>query len=143
MYGTILKRSWSPWAELETMERVFDDIFGSVSTGTGSSLKTDSWVKDDTAHIVVDLPGVAKDSVDIAMEGRSITISGERKAPETAEGDSWHRRERWYGKFEKSFTLPFNVEQDKVKAEFRDGVLKVTLPKAEAEKPMKIAISAK
>lgn len=143
MYGTILNRSWRPWAELETMERVFDDIFGQTSTDSGSSLTADSWVEDDAAHIVVKLPGVPKDSVEISMEGRSLKISGERKEPELGEGESWHRRERWHGKFERSYTLPFNVEEGKIKAEFKDGLLSVTLPKADSEKPRKIAISAK
>jgi len=143
MYGTLLKRAWSPWDELEAMDRVFGDIFGHTTTGTGASLRADHWVKDDKAHMLIELPGVPSEAVDISIEGRTLTVSGERKAPELAEGDSWHRRERWHGKFERSYTLPFNIEQDKVKAEFRDGLLKITLPKAEAEKPRKIAISAK
>ena len=143
MYGTILKRTWSPWEELEAMDRVFGDIFGHTALQTETSLRTDSWVKDDTAYAVIELPGVPKESVEISIEGRTLRVSGERKAPELGEGESWHRRERWQGKFEKAYTLPFSVEQDKVKAEFRDGLLKMTLPKAEAEKPRKIAISAK
>jgi HSP20 family protein len=143
MYTTILNRTRSPWDELEAIDRVFNDIFGQTATSPETSLRADSWVKDDTAHIVVELPGVSKESVDISIEGRSLKVSGERKAPELGEGESWHRRERWHGKFEKTYTLPFNVEQDKVKAEFKDGILKMTLPRAEAEKPRKIAISAK
>ena len=142
MYGTILKRTWNPWSELDAMDRIFDDIFGSTARA-GGSLRADHWVKDDTAHLTVELPGVSAESVDISIEGRTLRLSGERKAPELGEGESWHRRERWYGKFEKTYALPFNVEQDRVKAAFRDGLLEVTLPKAEAEKPRKIAISAK
>jgi len=143
MYGTILKRTWSPWDELAAMDRVFGDIFEHTTKGADTSLRADNWVKDDTAHMVVELPGVSADAVDISIEGRTLTISGERKAPEPGEGESWHRRERWHGKFDRSYTLPFNIEQDKVKAEFKDGLLKITLPKAEAEKPRKIAISTK
>jgi len=142
MYGTILKRTFSPWDELETLERVFGDIFSSGATGNVSSLRADSWVKDDTAHLAVELPGVQADAVDISLEGRRLSISGERKAPELAEKDSWHRRERWHGKFHKTYSLPFNVEQGKVKAEFRNGLLEITLPKAEAEKPKKISLSS-
>lgn len=142
MYGTILKRTWSPWDELETMDRVFGDILGSGATGTGGSLRADSWVKDDTAHLVIELPGVSSDAVDISLEGRNLSISGERKAPELTEEDSWHRRERWHGKFHKTYSLPFNVEQGKVKADFKNGLLEITLPKAEAEKPKKISLSS-
>lgn len=141
MYGTIL-RTWSPWDELETMERVFDSSFRG-STRAESSIRADHWVKDDTAHIELELPGVKSEDVDISIEGRTVRVSGERKAPEAAEGESWHRRERWHGKFERTYTLPFNTEQDKVKATFKHGLLSLSLPMAEAEKPKKIAISAK
>ena len=143
MYGTLMKRTWSPWDELETMDRVFGDIFGHTTNGAETSVRADNWVKDDTAHVVVELPGVPSEAVDISIEGRTLTVSGERKAPELEEGESWHRRERWHGKFERAYTLPFSIEQARVKAQFKDGLLRITLPKAEAEKPRKIAISAK
>lgn len=142
MYGTILKRTWNPWSEIEAIERIFGDAFTEPEKARNTP-RTEHWVKDDTAHVVVELPGVPADEVDIAIEGRTLTVSGQRKAPELGEGETWHRRERWHGDFKRSYTLPFNVEQDKVAASFHNGVLEISLPKAEAEKPKKIAISAK
>ncbi len=141
MLGTLMRRTWNPWDELGTMRRVCDDSLHERNTATPAS--TDHWVKDDVAHVILELPAVAKDSVDIAIEGTTLTVSGERKAIEAGEGDKWHRRERWHGKFDRTYKLPFNVEQGKVKATFKDGVLNIDLPRAEAEKPKKITISAK
>ena len=142
MYGTILKRTWNPWSELDAMDRIFDDIFGSTARA-GGSLRADHWVKDDTAYMVMELPGVSHKEVELSIEGKKLTISGQRKALELKDSETWSRRERWHGEFEKSYTLPFSVEEGKVEARFHDGLLEVSLPKAEAEKPRKIAISAK
>lgn len=141
MLGTLLKRTWNPWDELGTMERVFDEILHDRQEQAPAS--TDHWVKDDVAHVVLELPGVAQADVEIAIEGRTLKVDGRRKAAELGEGEKWHRRERWHGEFGRTYTLPFNVEQGKVKATFKDGVLSIDLPRAEAEKPQKIKISAK
>ena len=141
MLGTILKRAWSPLDEFEAMERVFSNIYH--DTRPTDSPSAEHWIKDDTAHLVMELPGVSRADVEMAIEGQTLTVKGERKATELEDTQSWHRRERWHGKFEKAFTLPFNVEESKVKATFKDGLLSVELPKAEADKPRKIAITAK
>lgn len=147
MFNTLIRRNWNPLNgfginEFEVMERVFEDIFHENPAKPGSP-KAEHWVKDEAAHMVMELPGVNGKDVEIAMEGKTLTISGERKAPELTEGETWSRRERWHGKFQKEYSLPFNVEEGKVKARFHDGLLEVSLPKAESEKPRKIAISAK
>lgn len=140
MFGTLIGRvAANPWEELWTLDRVFDEVLNPRITGYP---KTEAWVKDEQAHVVVELPGVEPGSVDVAVEGALLTITGERKTEGPGEGYTETRKERWAGKFERTLTLPFKVEQGKVQAKLANGILSVTLPKAEEEKPRKISITA-
>ena len=87
-----------------------------------------------------ELPGLDKDDVSITLEKNVLTISGERKFEDEADRDNFRRIERAYGNFSRSFTLPSQVEQNKVSAEFKNGLMKITVPKAEQAKPRKIDI---
>ena len=142
MLNTVFNRACTPWDEYETMERVFDDIFRGAarSKTTSGKPKATHWVEDDEAHVLIELPGVSKKDVEISLEGKTLTISGHREAPEAAKDNEAPRRERWHGKFARTYTLPFNAEQGNVKAEFENGILEISIPKAETEKPRKIAI---
>jgi HSP20 family protein len=99
-------------------------------------------VYEDEASFVlqVELPGLNKDEVELHVENRVLTISGERKAEKDRAAEGYHIKERTYGRFSRSFTLPPTIDQEKVGASFKDGVLKVVLPKAEAAKPRQIAV---
>lgn len=100
--------------------------------------------------IDVELPGLKKEEVTLSFHDNTLTISGERKyiheekAPEI-EGEkkqwSYHRTERFYGKFQRSFTFPSEVDADKITATFEDGILKIEIPKAEVARPRQIAIN--
>jgi HSP20 family protein len=87
-----------------------------------------------------ELPGVSEKDVNVSITGDLLTVRGERQWQEQAKNDNYHRLERMYGKFERSVQLPFPVQANKVKATYRDGVLVVTLPKAEEVKPREIKI---
>ena len=91
--------------------------------------------------IRAELPGVVTDDLDIQATGKNISISGIRKIPPEAEGARYHRREREAGKFARVFTLPGIILAEKINAVFSNGVLKITIPKAEESKPRKISIS--
>jgi HSP20 family protein len=80
--------------------------------------------------------------LDIAVVENTLTLSGERTPAELAEGEVYHRRERGSGKFTRSFQLPFNVEANNVQAVYEKGVLRITLPRAEADKPRRITVKA-
>ncbi len=86
------------------------------------------------------MPGVEPASIDISVSGRTVTLRGSRKPDKLQDDQSYHRRERWSGDFSKAIELPFTIETDKVQAKFRKGILYLTLPKAEAEKPRRIEI---
>jgi len=96
---------------------------------------------DDKIKLEADLPGMKKDDIDVNIDGNVLSIKGERKREEETEEEGYHRAERNYGKFQRTFTLPANVDAKNAKANFKDGVLKLTLPKLEEiEKGKKIAI---
>ena len=96
----------------------------------------------DSYLVYADLPGLTKEHLSITMENNVLTISGERRFERDAENsDSYHRVERSYGSFSRSFTLPSRVKNDEVQASFQDGVLTVTIPKLEEARPRQIAIN--
>jgi HSP20 family protein len=95
---------------------------------------------DAALQVTMDVPGIDAKDIDIQVSGNLLTVSGERKEEEEEKGKTYHRIERHYGSFSRSITLPCAVNQDKVAAECHDGVLKVTLPKAEETKAHKIKI---
>lgn len=96
---------------------------------------------DESFVFTAELPGLSKDDVEITLEDNLLTLTGERKLEEKEEGKSYHRVERTYGSFSRSFSLPAQVESDNVAAKFESGLLRIEIPKAEQVKPRKIDIS--
>jgi HSP20 family protein len=99
------------------------------------------WTSENGAIVQAELPGIAPEDVEISLVKDTLTLRGSRNPDELKEGESRHRQERGYGQFTRSLELPFSVEGDAVQAKFSNGVLQVTLPRAEAEKPRRITIS--
>ena len=126
-------------------ERLFgDDLLSRWNEDVGEN----RWVppidvreREDRLEFTAELPGLKKDDIDITVEDRVLTLSGERKFESTEEKNGYHRIERSYGRFTRSFTLPHEVDQDNVKATFEDGLLTIEIPKSEEAKPRKIEIS--
>ncbi len=100
-------------------------------------------VQEDKDNYVVhtELPGLKREDIEVTLHDGALLISGERKAEAKQEGVEIHRQERYYGKFQRALTLPEPVAADKIKAEYKDGVLTVTLPKTEAAKPKIIDVT--
>ncbi len=121
----------------EEMNRLFEPTRRPV---TGPTLNV--WSNDEEAIVQADLPGFAPEDVEISIERNALTLRGNRKAGELKEGETYLRRERWNGKFSRTLELPFKVNGDDVKAEFKNGVLSVSLPRAAEDKPRKIAVKA-
>ena len=137
---------FTPWQEVERMQREMDRLFNSVYGGRSRFQSAPSfpamnvWTNQDGAVITAELPGVNPEDIDISVVGETLTLTGARQPEELQEGEKYHRRERSYGKFSRTFQLPFPVEADKVDAVFDKGVLHISLPRAEADKPRKISI---
>ena len=146
---------FNPVRDLLNVEREFNRMFKSIDDRFGFLKKEDSddeyenavWMpltdvyedKDDY-KITADLPGIKKEDVKISVSDGKLSISGERKQEEETKEAKYHRIERTFGKYYRSFTLPKEIKEDKIKAAFKDGQITVTIPKAEDVKPKEIAI---
>jgi HSP20 family protein len=97
----------------------------------------------DNLLVRAELPGMKKEDIEISLHEGFLTLSGERKGQEKKEGTETYRSERWLGRFQRTLSLPCSVVPDKIKATYTDGILTVTLPKAEEAKPKQIPISVK
>jgi len=144
---------WEPFRDLmglqERMNRMFDDVYRPAQTGSEDDWAlggawapaVDIFEHQDNIVLRAALPGVDAKAVDIRLENNVLTLRGERKLDSEVKRDSYHRVERSYGAFSRSFTLPMAVDQGKISADYKDGVLNVTLPKREEAKPKQISIS--
>jgi len=100
------------------------------------------WASEDNAVVTTEIPGIDPSAIEISVVNDSLTLRGSRQTEDLKEGESYHRRERWSGQFTKTLKLPFAVESGKVEARFSKGVLFISLPRAEAEKPRKISVKS-
>ena len=137
----------NPFVELERlrkeMDRLFTDAMGrGPATMTSGVFPALNVTEDaDKIYVQAELPGFKSDDIDISVEKNTLSLRGERKGEDVANVNH-HRRERRTGKFHKALTLPYDVNAEAVEAEFKNGVLKLVLPKAEHAKPKKISIKA-
>ncbi len=100
------------------------------------------WANEDGAIVTAELPGCDPEQLEISVVGDTLSLSGSREAEDVPEDAVYHRNERGCGAFSRSFQLPFAVEAEQVEASFANGVLHIELPRAEADKPKKIAVKA-
>lgn len=142
-----LYRSQNPWREIDRMQRemsrMFDEFTYTPRARMAPSFPAiNVWTNEDGAVVTAELPGVNPDDIDISVVGETLKLTGSRRPEELEKGAKYHRRERGFGNFTRTFQLPFTVEADNVEAVFDKGVLHISLPRAEAEKPKKIAVKA-
>ena len=142
---------WNPFKEMEEMQNRMARLFGlapaRITEGEKEMMTVSEWApsvditEDDKEYLVkADLPEVRKDDVKVTVENGVLTITGERKFEKEEKDKKYHRIERSYGNFLRSFTLPDAADGGKVSAEFKDGVLKVHLPKTENAKPKAVEV---
>ena len=128
---------WDPFQDLFPMSRRFQPLAGTNSAWTPA---VDILEKGDDLVIRAEVPGIERDAIDVKVEDNTLILSGER-ARETEDDDTQaYRRERVYGSFVRSFTLPKTVDATRITAEYKNGVLEITIPKAEEAKPRRIEI---
>jgi HSP20 family protein len=148
---------WNPTTDLTTdlfdmqrdITRMFDTFFRGGMQDEGNYYRT-GWTPaidiaeyDREYQVRVELPGVSKDDVRIMMQGNILTIRGEKKQHEDPKDLNLHRSERWFGTFQRSFTLPTTVQSDKIEASYENGILTITCPKAEEAIPKAIDVKVK
>jgi len=140
---------WEPVREMmtlrEAMDRLFDDAFTRpLSLRDGwSAPAIDMYQTDNDVVVRAALPGFKADDVQINVTGDVLTIRGEIKHQDEQQEKSWHIREHRWGSFERSISLPTDVVSDRAQADFDNGILTITLPKAEEVKPKTITVKAK
>ncbi|HKJ84091.1 MAG TPA: Hsp20/alpha crystallin family protein [Mariprofundaceae bacterium] len=137
---------WSPWNELESMNRQLSRILDD-SHFPSDTAEADRWLPAvdiretaDALTVQAELPGIDKKDVHVEVKDGVLNISGERRYEKDVKDENVHRIERAYGRFHRSFSLPRNVDADKVEASMHNGVLEVRLPKHESAKPKAITV---
>ena len=143
---------WRPVEDMltlrEAMDRLFEDSFvrssaGAARRGDVAQLPVNVWEDKDALHVVARVPGLETDDLDIQLTGEVLTIRGRFGSDAEREESKewgWYANELWYGAFERTITLPTQVQTEKVEAVFRNGVLHLTVPKAEEVKPKSIKV---
>ena len=148
---------WNPARELLNIEREFNKLFNTFNQRFGFddstmneelenavwSPLTDISENKDQYILKLDLPGVSKENLKLNFHDGELIISGERKQEKEDKDSKYHRIERTYGKYYRSFTLPQTIQADKINAEFKDGQLTITVPKSEEAKPKELEIKVK
>lgn len=140
---------WNPWRDMSTLQHRINHVFNEpffrsvdddeLSLGTWYPA-VDMFDDDDKIVIKAELPGMEKKDISVDIENRVLTLSGERNYDNEVKEENYYRRERATGRFKRVFNLPADVDSDQIKADFKDGVLKVEIPKPEEQKPKQITV---
>lgn len=141
---------WNPWRNMSLfnnrLQRFFDDDFlpeawlREESGLTGWKPAVDVYEDDDKLVIKAELPGVDKKDISVDLNDGVLTLAGTRSYENEVKEEHYYHRERAYGKFHRSFTLPAGHDPEKIKADFKDGLLRIEVPKPEEKKPKKISV---
>ena len=139
---------WEPTREVASMEvdrlnRMFENLYNDAFSRTWTPAVDIYETADHQVVVKVELPGVSKDEVKIVMQENMLTIRGEKKQEMESKGSNYRKVERSYGSFQRSFTLPSTVKGEKIEASFKDGVLSISLPKAEEARRKEIEVKVK
>ena len=141
---------WNPQRELfglhNRFNRMFDEIFSPTvrndvtMSARGWNPVVDIYENEENIVITAELPGVDKKDMTVDVKGRVLTFKGERSTDNEVKEDNYYRQERCYGKFERCFTLPVGIDPEKIQADYKDGILKIDIPKSEESKPKQVSI---
>jgi len=143
---------WDPFRDLisiqDRMNRLFEQTLARTREDEGIAASTwtpavDIYETPDQVVMKAELPGLTREDIEINVRDNTLSLRGQRKFEKDVKEENYLRIERAYGSFQRSFTLPATIQQDKIKAVFRDGVLELTLPKAEEARPKQIKIDVK
>lgn len=143
---------WNPNRDMmsvrDEMSRVLNEAFGRGASDESAWFSgawtppVDIYETDEALVMKAELPGFSKDDISIELKENTLVIKGERKREDEVKEGNYHRMERSYGAFQRAFMLPMTVDQEKVKAAYKDGILELRLPKVQAAQPKRIAVSA-
>jgi HSP20 family protein len=132
MIPEVLRRDVNNW---------FSDVFENTGLQTRTFPALNVWEDNDVLHAEAELPGVSMEDIEVMVVGNELTIRGQRRQQAT-DKVNFHRRERGTGEFSRTVTLPFDIDQNRVEATLKNGILTIVMPKAETAKPRKIQVRA-
>lgn len=133
------------WPEMERLQEEMNRLFSGTWRGPEAAWdlpRVNVWSGGDDLVLTAEVPGMDPKSLDVSVIGDTVTLSGERRAEEDIPEEDYHRQERIFGRFSRTLNLPFTVDADRVSAGYRKGILTITLPRAEADKPRKVSVKA-
>lgn len=143
---------WDPYGEMlslrHAMDRLFEDAWvrvgggGAAANHSAGNLAVDVYETDNDVVVMAGVPGVKPEDIDISIQGDILTIKGETHSDSTVQEEHYHRRERRYGAFYRQLALPKPVKSDAAEAEFENGVLRLTIPKADEARERKITVKS-
>ncbi len=143
------RRSETPSRVFPEVSRLFEDFFTDFPAFPFSS-RTEGWIpavdileKEGSLVLRAELPGVNEKDIDLKLEGNVLTLKGDRKFEDEEKKNNYHRIESFYGSFSRSFTLPDTVDTQKIKADYKNGILTVTVPQKPEVRPREIPVSVK
>ncbi len=142
---------WEPFRELAALQnemgRWMSQMTGATGAPTGGNggsstwlPAVDAWETENELVLAFDLPGIPEDKITVELDDNVLTVSGERARTQEQSGDRFYRYERRFGTFSRSVTLPQGVNEEQIKANYRDGVLEIRVPKPEEQKPRRIQV---
>ncbi len=133
---------WDPWGDLAVLQRDVQQLMdrGPQSNRSRLAPPIDAHRTDDGMVVRMEVPGIPPDKVEVSVHDGVLTVSGEREATSDVSDDAWIRRERVWGAFERTFTLPDGTNPDDIKADYQHGVLELTIPHPPERKPRKITV---
>lgn len=133
----------SLWREMDRLQREMNRLMDGVSRPSSQGFPSlNVWANEEHALVTAEVPGIDADDLDISVVNDTLTLAGRRSLPQTADDIQWHRHERWHGDFSRSLQLPFKIDSDNVEATYEDGVLRVTLPRAQEDQPRQISVKS-
>ena len=143
---------WEPFRELAALQnemgRWMNQVAGGVGTPTGNGQSStwlpavDVWETESELVLSFDLPGIQEEKIAVELDDNVLTVTGERERMSEHTNDRFYRFERRFGQFSRSVTLPTGVKEDEIKADYKDGVLEIRVPKPEEQKPKRIQIGS-
>ena len=136
-------RVTDPFREMQRLQSEMNRLFSTVDPQIGHEFPPiNVWLGQENVVVTAEVPGIDPAVCEISVIGDTLTISGKVAPDMLKEGESYHRQERSYGNFKRTLQLPFHVNPEKVEAKYEKGILRITLPRAEEDKPKKVSIQA-
>jgi HSP20 family protein len=141
---------WRPWGDMVNIQDEVNRLFDDFLVRSPARHVDGRWIPavdisedENSLYVDVEIPGMKKEDIKVSLEHNILSLKGEKKQEKEVQEENYHRWERRYGSFARSFELPIAVQSDKIKASYKSGVLRIELPKAEEVKPKEIPIEVK